>query len=407
MDDLHARIKTPPRVSTFLTRLLDNRAFTTFLARFGVRLSRAKGGPFRFGSTIIAARHKDVSELLHRDLDFLIAPINAARIEAVNGGPFILGMDRSAALIREREALYAALAQMDLAALETRIRTEARQRLETGCPRFDAIADYARPVATATAKAVFGIAPEDEALFADAVRAIFAHTFLNLGNDSAVEARALAAAPLMHDWFSAEIARRRNTDTLGDDLMGHLLRQGRLDDDSVRRTLGGMLVGSIDTTASTFARIFCVVAEDKALAAHLISDWRQGRDIYGLCLDALRRWPHNPILLRKAAAETTLGGTKVRAGDRVIGWTEAAMLDPDAFPDPERMLPDRPMAPYLHFGTGLHPCAGRSINALQIPILIGILLDAGAKPNGALHWAGPFPDSLPVRISENRQDREA
>lgn len=407
MNDLHARIKTPPRIPTFSTRLLENRAVTAFLAKVGLRLSQAKGGPFRFGKTIIAARHADVSELLHRDLDFLIVPINAARIEAVNGGPFILGMDRSATLIKERGALYSALAQMDLAALETRIRTEAQQRLEAMRPRFDAIADYARPVATSTAKAVFGIAPEDEALFADAVRAIFAHTFLNLGNDSVVEARALAAAPLMQDWFSAEIAKRRAANALGDDLMGHLLRQEKLDDDSIRRTLGGMLVGSIDTTASTFARIFCVVAEDKMLAAQMIADWRKGDDIYGLCLDTLRRWPHNPILLRQAAADTTLGGTAIRAGDRVVGWTEAAMQDPDAFPDPERILPDRPMAPYLHFGAGLHPCAGRSINAIQIPTLLGILLDAGAKPNAALRWAGPFPDGLPVRISEKRPDRGA
>jgi cytochrome P450 len=206
----------------------------------------------------------------------------------------------------------------------------------------------------------------------------------------------------MHDWFSTEIARRRRTGDLGTDLMGQLLSQAKLDDDGVRRTLGGMLVGSIDTTASTFARVFCVAQDDAGLAAHMRERWRSGSDIYGLCLDALRRWPHNPILMRKAATDTVLGGVPVKAGARVIAWTQAAMQDPGAFPDPERALPDRPMAGYLHFGAGLHPCAGRAINAIQIPILVGMLLDAGAEPCGRMGWAGPFPDSLPVRLRQGR-----
>lgn len=396
MDDRYSSIRTPPRGSSLLAPLLSGRTFPALLARLGIRRALGKGRPLKLGGNILAVRHTDVLEMLRRDLDFLIAPINAERINAVNGGPFILGMDRSVALLREREALYCALAKVDMSSLANNVKIEAMAHLKIGGDRLDAITDYARPVATATASAVFGIAPKDRALFAEVVRAIFAHTFLNLGGDKAVEARALAAAPLLHEWFSVEIARRRKTDDLGDDLMGQLLRQEKLDDDGVRRTLGGMLVGSIDTTTSTFARVFCVVADDPPLAARMEERWHAGEDIYGLCLDALRRWPHNPILMRKAVADTLLGGVRVKAGDRVIAWTEAAMQDPSVFPDPERMLPDRPMASYLHFGAGLHPCAGRAINAIQIPVLIGLLLDAKAKPFGKMGWAGPFPDSLPV-----------
>lgn len=398
MEDMHAKIRTPPRGSSAITQILGGRAVPAFLAKLGVRRALAKGGPLRFGRTVVAARHRDVTEMLRRDLDFLIGPVNAERINAVNGGPFILGMDRSVALIREREALYCALHALDMSTLATLIRAEATARLAAGGARFDALADYARPVAAATARAVFGIAPENTALFTDAVRAIFAHTFLNLGGDKAVEARALAAAPLMQEWFACEIARRRESGALGDDLMGTLLSQARLDDEGVRRTLGGMLVGSIDTTTSVVARILTVVADDPELRARMVARWRAGGDIYGLCLDALRRWPHNPILLRVAAGDTVLGGVAIRAGDRVVAWTEAAMQDPNAFPDPERAQPDRPMGCYLHFGAGLHPCAGRAINALQIPVLVGLLLDAGGVPIGKMGWAGPFPDTLPFRL---------
>ena len=72
------------------------------------------GDPIRFGEFVIVARHAHVMEVLHRDLDFLIAPVNEKRIVEVNG-PFVLGMDRSATLVLERGALYQALAAVDLA----------------------------------------------------------------------------------------------------------------------------------------------------------------------------------------------------------------------------------------------------------------------------------------------------
>ena len=76
------------------------------------------------------------------------------------------------------------------------VREEAGTRLKDAGLSFDAVAHYARPVAAATAKRLFGIAPDDDRFFKDAVRAIFAHTFLNLGGDKAVEARALKVPPL-------------------------------------------------------------------------------------------------------------------------------------------------------------------------------------------------------------------
>lgn len=405
VQDQYSRVRTPERGFSPITSLLSGRVLPGAIARLALRLARWRGRPLKIGRYVVALRHADVMEMLRRDLDFLIAPVNARRINAVNGGGFVLGMDRSPVLIREREALYSALRAIDLPALAAGVRAEAADRLSQAGTGFDAINDYARPVAAATARALFGIAPDDQALFAEAVRAIFAHTFLNLGNDKAVEARALAAAPLMQDWLATEIARRRKAGPLGDDLMGHLLRQGLLDDDAVRRTLGGMLVGSIDTTVSTFARIFCVVQDDPHLAAQISARWQSGDGIFGLCLEALRKWPHNPILLRKAATDTTLAGRPVAAGAWVVAWTEAAMHDPAAFPDPARILPDRPMANYLHFGAGLHPCAGRVVNAIQIPILVGLLLETGARRNGKMGWAGPFPDSLPVRTqSKGRGD---
>jgi cytochrome P450 len=363
-------------------------------ARLGAQLLHK---PLKLGSTVIAARHRDVAELLHRDLDFRIAPINAGRIDEVNGA-FILGLDRSDQLTRERHALYAALAEVDLDALMADASARADALLAEAGRTIDGVEGYARRVAGGTAQRLFGVRGPDEATYLDVVRAIFGHTFLNLGGDEAVRARAIRASALMRDWIDAEIARRRNAEALGDDLMGALLRRGELDDDGVRRTLGGMMVGAVDTTATAVAKIVFMLCRDPKLAAKVARDVQAPDRLLGWCRDVLRRWPHNPIVLRQAAADTSLAGVAVARGARVIAWTQAAMFDAEAFPDPTQMRPDRPAGAYLHFGGGLHPCAGRMINDRQLPMLVGKLLARDLVRVGAVGWAGSFPAHLPVTL---------
>lgn len=389
-------IATPPGQGGLAARIGSGRAFPDLAARIGARLARFTGRPFRFGATVIAARYADVAAVLARDLDFLVAPVNAARIEAVNG-PFVLGMDRGPVLERSRRALYSALAAVDQAALAAAAAADVDAILNTGT-HHDAVGGYARIVAGNTAQRLFGIGGADQPLFRDAVRAIFAHIFLNIGGDTVVAARALAASTLMRGWFDTEIARRRATASLGDDMMGQLLRQQIVDDAGVRQTLGGMLVGSIDTTAGCAARVLMVMAQDADLRRRAALAASDPALLHAYCQEALRLWPHNPFLLRQAAHATTLAGVRIDAGDRVIVWTQAAMQDRAVFPEPRRMLPDRDPHAYLHLGGGLHRCAGRAIDAWQLPLLVGGLLARDYAIDGAPAWAGPFPDHLPIRL---------
>ena len=392
---LAAAVATPKGRGLFAS-LLNGRALPDFAARLGARIAAFEGKPLKFGSVVVAARHADAHAVLARDLDFLIAPVNAARIEAVNGA-FVLGMDRGPVLERERRALYSALAAVDQTALEASARADIAALID-GNSTIDAVGGFARIVAGKTAARLFGLAPADEPLFRDVARAIFNHTFLNLGGDTAIEARALRAAAAMKIWFDEEIARRRQSGALGDDMMGALLAQAIVDDDGVRRTLGGMLVGSIDTTAGAVARILAVIERDPALRAQFGRTSSQA-ERYAFCLEALRRWPHNPIVLRQAATAGSLNGTPYAAGDRIVIWTQAAMQDRAAFPEPRRMRPDRDLRSYLHFGGALHACAGRAVNAWQIPLLVGALVGRDFRIAGKMEWAGPFPDALPVRLN--------
>src|SRR5215471_19038960 len=118
-------------------------------------------------------------------------------------------------------------------------------------------------------------------------------------------------------------------------MMGALIKDGVLDDDGIRRTLGGMLVGSIDTTATAVAKIVKVVGRNPGLHEEMAADADDLHKLDGWCHEALRCWPHNPALLRRAAVDTTLDTTAVKAGSTVVLWTQAAMLDRSVFPEPQ------------------------------------------------------------------------
>ncbi len=385
-------IRTPPSGGG----LLKGPTVQGWAAWWGVRLLNS---PLKLGKTVIAARHRDVSEVLRRDLDFRIAPVNAARIQAVNG-PFVLGMDRSDRLAIERQALYSGLAAVDLSDLQAKAAADADALIAAaGKGPIDAVGSYARVVAGRTAQRLFGITGPDEQTFQDVARAIFAHTFLNIGGDKVIEARALAAAAMMRSWLETEIERRRAAGVTGDDYMGALMRQPAFegDDDAVRRTLGGMLVGSVDTTASCVAKILYVYGKDKDLQARAVKDAGDLALTWGWCQEALRRWPHNPVVLRKTETPTELAGVEIPAGASIFVWTQAAMQDAEAFPEPDQLRPDRTSG-YLHMGGGLHPCAGRAVNDVQIPMLVARLLQRGIVKVGAVAWAGPFPDHLKITL---------
>jgi cytochrome P450 len=392
-------IATPPAKASFLAKpevlALAARVFASF--------SSLSQKPLRIGDKVIVGRHADAVDVLSRDLEFRIGPVNAAKIIAVNG-PFILGMDRGETLVRERAALYRAMAKVNRGSLREQVDRMTKEHIAAAGDEIDAVGAYARPVAAATAQALFGIKGSNDTTFMDVARAIFGHIFLNLTNDKEIEARAMRAAPYLHDWLLSEIKARRRSGRFGTDMMGALLEDPEIKDDDpgndlIRRTLGGMLVGSIDTTATCVAKIMTVIGQNKTLAAGIAADVNNFPRLHGWCWEALRYWPHNPIVLRSAAIETEIAGVDVHVNDQIYVYTQAAMLDTSVFPDPQVLNPARPTGPYLHFGGGLHPCAGRDINAFQIPMLVGALVRRGVKSVGTIGWAGPFPDHLPVTFN--------
>ena len=151
---------TPVKAPGLFGRLLAGPALPGFAARVGARLARRSDKPFRFGKRIIAARHADVRELLDRDLDFGIAAVNAAKIDEVNDGPFILGMDRSGGArdaSAARSTTRSPRSTWRRSGKAWRPRSRSASAAMPAGGGIDVVGGYARPIAAHTAQRLFGI----------------------------------------------------------------------------------------------------------------------------------------------------------------------------------------------------------------------------------------------------------
>lgn len=232
-------------------------------------------------------------------------------------------------------------------------------------------------------------------------RALFHFSFLASPSDHATAARARRAAAEMRTWMTDEITRRRRDGVEVDDVLGRLLSireadGALLDGETVRRILVGLLVGSIDTTSPTVPRIVSVLASDPEVLKRVERDVDDHQRMLGWCSEALRMWSSAPVVFRHAARPTEIAGRAIPEGAKVAAFTQAAMFDPGIFPRPTELDPARPQELYFNFGGGLHPCAGRGVNDVQLPELVARLIACGIESVAPVRFVGPFIDELVV-----------
>jgi cytochrome P450 len=371
------------------------------------------------GKRALVTRHPDVVEVLTRDTDFTIAEINEARINACDG-PFILGMDRSPQYDTEAATLREAVRHDDLERIRSLVRQNANELVAAARPsgQIDVVNGLARVVAIRTVGSYFGIPPpDDSASMMHWMRDVFHDIFANPTSDPNVHQNALRSSEELRQHMDRVIASRKshlNEPDQPDDVLGRLLllqnaAHAWLDDRSVRRNLGGLILGAVDTTSK-----FATQAIDELLRRPAALAGARAAAIAGempavrnYVYEAVRFNPHHPVQVRFCPHDTELAaGTprarKIPAGTSVFVATLSAMFDPEVFIDPAVFRADRETE-YLHFGYGMHRCFGLAINGVQIPEIVATLLrlpNLRRAPGGAgrIAYDGPFPDRLMLQF---------
>ncbi len=90
--------------------------------------------------------------------------------------------------------------------------------------------------------------------------------------------------------------------------------------------------------------------------------------------ECLRYDPSVTATVRRARDDTTVAGTPIAAGDRLILSISGANRDPARFPDPDRFDIDRLNNEPLAFGGGIHYCLGAALARAEAQIVFGTLL---------------------------------
>jgi cytochrome P450 len=387
--------------STFGSRL-TSKLTSTKVIRPVLNFVRRIMPVLSFGTKALATSHAAVTDILGRDTDFTLKPINAPRIDRLDG-PFILGMDRGPQYDREEAALRKAVRNTDLELVRSQAAARAAELIDAARPigKIDIVGSYARLVAARTVANYFGVPGPNEPALTRWMRAAFQDVFLNVGNDPAITAAAAAAGKELRAFEDALISAREANAGDGDDILTRLVRMegegGWLDHDGVRRNLGGMIVGAVDTT-SKFVSLAMnqLVDRPKQLAeTRAAAEAGDMERVRKYTYEAVRFDPHNAFLLRHADHDTKVGKTKIKGGSAVLVSVLSAMFDPAAYPEPNEFRIDR--GEYLHFGYGMHLCFGDRINAVQIPELVAGLarlpgLRRARGKSGQIAWDGPFPD---------------
>lgn len=174
----------------------------------------------------------------------------------------------------------------------------------------------------------------------------------------------------------------------------------------VARNVGGLLIGTIETTsqavihALSFLLADPVRREQAVDAAHQVDETL----IDGYVMEALRFDPPFPYFFRVCEQPTLLGlGTPweqlIAEGTTVLTLNHSAMFDPNGFVDPDRFDPGRNQSLNFLFGHGHHQCLGRYIGAVMIPEIVRhVLRLPGIEAAGPVDRAGgPFPEHFSLR----------
>lgn len=262
--------------------------------------------------------------------------------------------------------------------LEPRITALAADLLDAVADRdsFDLVEDFAHPLPVTVISELLGVPVEDRPLFRRWADQLFPFNEEDpdvAGTQDAMDAL-IPAVREMIAYFRALIDRRRGRPA--EDLTTRLIAAeeagAKLTDDDIVGVVTLLLTAGHVTTTALLGNAVLTLDEHPDAAAEVRAD----RTALPPAVDEVLRYrPSLPWLTRRTAAEVTLAGRSIPAGEVVMLWLVAANRDEAKFPNPDVFDLRRRPNQYLSFGYGIHHCLGAPLAKLQARIALGLLFD--------------------------------
>jgi cytochrome P450 len=257
-----------------------------------------------------------------------------------------------------------------IADLEDQIRQICRELLDphVGEAGFDYVADFSAQLPSMVISALMGVAPQDQ----ERIRAAIDRSFHIEPGVGMINDISMAASGEMVAYFREQIAMRR--DEPRDDLMTALAHaQIGTGEEARSLTVDEAAIFSNEMTAAgteTVARLLgwaCdLLAANPEQRAMLVEDPAL---IPAAVEECLRYEAPSPVQGRRAMCDTTVHGTTIPMGSRVLLLTGAAGRDERHYADADRFDLRRSES-HLSFGKGIHFCLGASLARLEARVAL-------------------------------------
>lgn len=289
----------------------------------------------------------------------------------------IMGMDPPEHT-RLRKIASRAFTERQVRRLRTRMHTIADELLDAMAvegPPLDLVEHFGMPFPVTVIAELFGVPLEDRPLFTTWSTALTATSM------PAEQVADYYGKLEQYVGYLMDQRLRRPADDQADgpggDLVGDLVAAYRADGtvtrDEVTRLGMMMLATGHGSTANQISYGAFLLFSNPGQLARLVAD----PELVGPAVEELLRFGKNDeaaIFARYAREDVELGGTRVRAGDPVLGSRVAANHDPDVFDDPEHLDIVRSPNPHIAFGYGAHHCPGAQLARAELQIGFGSLL---------------------------------
>lgn len=182
----------------------------------------------------------------------------------------------------------------------------------------------------------------------------------------------------------------------GDDVMSLLLRQvdqpNQVTSEEFEKLFWLFCVAGNETVRNAIPGGMQALVEHPHQRAAVWSACQDGAraDVIEPLVEEMLRW-WSPVVhfRRTAAADTELGGRRIRYGDKVVVFFAAANRDPAVFDHPDQFDPTRTPNPHIAFGTGPHFCIGAMLARSQMRSLYNEVLN---------RWSGIESAGRPERL---------
>jgi cytochrome P450 len=210
-------------------------------------------------------------------------------------------------------------------------------------------------------------------------------------------------APLRRLW---QRITKKKDQTFRDDIVTRMMRtrfptEVDFDIKRVGINAGGLLIGTIETTAQAIVQTLQYLLKNPALLAQAKNAAKldDPAQFDGIVWEALRFVPISPYMFRQTASEYTIAKgtareTTIPPATNVLALTQSAMFDEKAFEQPEQFRAGRNWYHYFTFGYGSHECLGKYVGMVMIPEIVRqILRQDGLTAKGDIVYDGHMPKS--------------